>query len=203
MFEQERPLLLPLPATRFEYYRICERTVHFDGYLEADSAYYSAPPRYVGRKVIVHIGRLWLRILDPTTHACIREFPIATSKGQRRTNDADRPKQTPPQIEKLAARIAGAGPGCAALARRLVDERGAGALRALFGMLDLLRRYEAGAVESACSFAATSGIASLRFVRTYLAHHATPTKLKAAHRIIPEIETYTTHFAVLTQGATP
>ena len=66
MFEEERPFLLPLPATRFEYYRICERTVHFDGYIEVDSAYYSAPPRYVGSKVVVHVGRLWLRILDPT-----------------------------------------------------------------------------------------------------------------------------------------
>lgn len=202
MFEEERPFLMPLPATRFEYYRICERTVHFDGYIEVDSAYYSAPPRCVGRKVIVHVGRLWLRILDPSTHECLREFPIATRKGQRRTNDADRPKQTPPQVENLARRIAGAGPGCGAFARRLVEERGAVALRALFGMLDLLRRYEAAAVDDACLFASNSGIASLRFVRTYLEHHATPTKLKAEHRIIPEIETYTNHFATLTQGAT-
>jgi transposase len=203
MFEEERPFLLPLPTTRFEYFRICERTVHFDGYIEADSAYYSAPPRYVGRKVIVHIGRLWLRIVDSTTHECLREFPIATRKGQRRTNDADRPKQTPPQVEKLVLRIAGAGPGCGAFARRLVEERGAVALRALFGMLDLLRRYEAGSVDHACAFAANSGIASLRFVRTYLAHHATPTKLKTEHHIIPEIETYTTHFTTLAKGAIP
>src|SRR5580704_7388094 len=45
MFEEERPFLCALPATRFEYYRVCERTVHFDGYVEVDSAYYSAPPR--------------------------------------------------------------------------------------------------------------------------------------------------------------
>ncbi len=41
MFEEERRFLLQLPATRFEYYRVCERTVHFDGYVEIDSAYYS------------------------------------------------------------------------------------------------------------------------------------------------------------------
>ncbi len=203
MFEQERPFLLPLPTTRFEYYRICQRTVHFDGYIEIDKAYYSAPPRCVGRKVIVHVGRLWLRILDPATHECLREFPIATRKGQRRTNEADRPKQTPPKVENVALRIAGAGPGCAAFARRLVEERGALALRALFGMLDLLRRYDADAVDRACLFASTSGIGSLRFIRTYLGHHSTPTKLKTEHRIIPEIETYTTHFTTLTQGATP
>ncbi len=202
MFEEERPFLQPLPTTRFEYYRICERTVHFDGYIEVESAYYSAPPRYAGRKVIAHIGRLWLRILDPATHECLREFPMATRKGQRRTNEADRPKQTPPQINNLVARIAGVGTGCATLAHKLLDERGSESMRALFGILDLLRRYDAQAVDSACSFATTSGVASLRFVRTYLAHHATPTKLKSEHRIIPGIETYTTHFTTLTQGVT-
>jgi hypothetical protein len=201
MFEEERPFLLPLPLTRFEYYRIVQRTVHFDGYIEVDSAYYSAPPRYVGGKVIVHVGRLWLRILDGKGLECIREHPIALHKGQRRTNDADRPKQTPPQVEKLAARIAGGGPGCEAFARKLVEDRGATALRALFGMLDLLRRYEAAAVERACSFAANSGISSLRFVRTYLSHHATPLNLKTEHLIIPEIDAYTTHFTTVTQGA--
>ncbi len=203
MFDEERPFLMPLPVTRFEYYRIFQRTVHFDGYIEVDSAYYSAPPRYVGSKVVVHAGRLWLRILDLQTHTCLREHTIALQKGQRRTNDADRPQQTPVQVEKLAARIAGAGPGCAGFAQLLIDVRGAIALRALYGMLDLLRRYEAAAVDRACAFAATSGISSLRFVRMYLQHHAIPLKLKTEHRIIPEIATYTTHFATITQGATP
>ena len=87
------------------------------------------------------------------------------------------------------------------LRSRLVEERGAIALRALYGMLDLLRRYEAAAVDRACAFAASSGIASFKFLRTYLSHHATPLKLKNEHRIIPEIETYTDHFTTLTQGA--
>jgi transposase len=201
MFEEEQPFLLPLPATRFEYYRICERTVHFDGYIEVDGAYYSAPPRYVGHRVAVHVGRLWLRILDAKMQECIREHPIALQKGQRRTADADRPRQTPLKVERLAARIAGTGPGCAAFAQRLVEERGAIALRALYGMLDLLRRYGASAVDQACSFATTSGITSFRFLRTYLARHATPTKLRNEHRIIPEMQTYFTHFTTLTEGA--
>jgi transposase len=198
MFEEERPFLLPLPPTRFEYYRILQRTVHFDGHIEVDGAYYSAPPRYAGHKVAVHAGRLWLRILDLKTHECVREHDIALHKGQRRTADADRPRQTPIQVEKLAARIAGAGSGCEAFAHRLVEDRGAVALRALYGMLDLLRRYDAADVDRACAFATSSAIASLRFVRTYLAHHAKPLKLKNEHRIIPTIEPYTTHFTTLT-----
>jgi len=82
-----------------------------------------------------------------------------------------------------------------------VEDRGAIALRALYGMLDLLRRYEAAAVDRACAFAASSGITSFKFVRTYLSHHATPLRLKSEHHIIPEIATYAKHFTTLTQGA--
>ena len=41
-------------------------------------------------------------------------------------------------------------------------------------MLDLLRRYEAEAVDRACAFASSSNITSFKFVRTYLSHHAAP-----------------------------
>jgi transposase len=201
MFEEEKPFLQQLPTTRFEYYRVLERTVHFDAHIEVDGAYYSAPPRYAGRKLPVNVGRLWLRMLDPSTQQCVREHPIALYKGQRRTNDADRPKQTPMKVQELADRIAGAGPGCRTFAQQLIEERGAIALRALYGMLDLLRRYEAAAVDDACAFATASGIGSFRFLRTYLSHHAKPLKLKSEHRIIPEIATYATHFTTLTQGA--
>jgi len=201
MFEEEKPFLQSLPLTRFEYYRICQRTVHFDGHIEVDGAYYSAPPRYAGHKIVAHVGRLWLRLVDPVTHECIFEHPIALHKGQRRTAEAHRPKQTPIRVEQLATRIAGAGLGCEAFVTKLVEDRGATALRALYGMLDLLRRYEAEAVDRACAFAASSNITSFKFVRTYLSHHATPLRLKSEHHIIPEIETYAKHFTTLTQGA--
>jgi hypothetical protein len=61
----------------------------------------------------------------------VREHTIALYKGQRRTHDADRPKQTPIKVEQLAARISGAGSGCRAFVNKLVEDRGATALRAL------------------------------------------------------------------------
>lgn len=198
MFAEERPALAPLAATRFEYFRDGERRVHFDGHIEVDGAYYSVPPRYVGTKVIVHIGRLWLRILDSQTQQLIREHSI-TGKGQRRTVDEDLPKQTPPQVEHLVARIAQIGEACGAFARAVEHERGALATRTLFGLLDLIRRHDADAVEKACRLAVSAGIWRLRFLRTVLAQQS-PTPLTASHRIIPAIETYTKHFAIRTQG---
>lgn len=198
MFAEERPALQTLPPTRFEYFRDGERRVHFDGHIEVDGAYYSVPPRYAGTKVIVHLGRLWLRILDSQTQQLIREHVI-TGKGQRRTVAEDLPKQTPPQVEKLVARIAQVGTACGVFARAVENERGALALRTLFGLLDLVRRHGSDAVEQACMLAVSAGIWRLRFLRAVLAQQSS-VPLTASHRIIPAIDTYAKHFATRTQG---
>ena len=199
MFEEERPFLRPLPPTRFEYYRIFQRRVHLDSHIEVNGAYYSVPPRYVGATVMVHAGRLWLRVLDPVRQECIREHIIATTKGSRRTIDSDRPKQTPPQVHKLIERVAAAGPSCGAFARAIEAERGALAIRTIFGLLDLLRKHPAPDVDRACALALSAGTQRLRFVRTFLARdNASP--LTDHHRIIAPIDTYNTHFSTITRG---
>jgi transposase len=42
MFAEEKPALLPLPVEPFRYYQYGERTVHLDGCVEVEAAYYSA-----------------------------------------------------------------------------------------------------------------------------------------------------------------
>ena len=178
MFEEEKPFLQPLPLTRFEYYRICQRTVHFDGYIEVDGAYYSAPPRYVGRRVRFTSAACGCGSSIRKRTSAFASTRSHCTKASAEPIDADRPKQTPVKVEQLAARIAAPAPAAEPLRSKLVEDRGAIALRALYGMLDLLRRYEAAAVDRACAFAAASGISSFKFLRTYLSHHATPLKLK-------------------------
>jgi transposase len=199
MFKEEQPALRPLPPTRFEYYRILERRVHLDGHIEVDRAYYSAPPRYGGATVLVHVGRLWLRILDPYSHQLVREHEL-TQRGSRRTAEADRPKQTPPKIEQLVEKIARHGPACGAFARSAIEEYGATAARMLFGVLDLVRRYGPQSVERACQVAAEANSLRYRFLRTYLQHHGTAQPLVARHKVVAEIDTYTKHLDTLTQG---
>ncbi len=106
MFLEEWAALAPHPTRRFGYYRIVERRVHLDGCIQLDGAYYCVPTRYVGSTVVVHAGRLWVRILDPASQQCVREHSV-TGKGQRRMVDADRPKQTPPKIELMLFRFRG------------------------------------------------------------------------------------------------
>jgi transposase len=199
MFEEERPALLPLPPTRFEYYRIVERRVHVDGYIEVDGAFYSAPPRYVGTSVVVHVGRLWLRIIDPRTKEFVREH-VTTERGRRQTVESDLPKQTPPQVHRLVAHVAAAGPFCRDFARAIEAERGAQALRPLFGLCDLLKRHGPERVERACALALSAGTLRLRFLRRALDIENVPLPLLQQHAVIESISTYRTHFATLAQG---
>jgi transposase len=202
MFEEERPFLMPLPLTRFEYYRIVERRVHPDGHIEIGRAYYSVPLRYVGHMVVVHVGRLWLRILDPASRVCVREHELA-QPGRRRTVSADLPKQTPPSVDRIVAKISRMGTACGAFARAVVAERGVVALRSLFGVLDLARRHDVAEIERACAFAVESGTCKLHLLRAYLAHRQPLPPLTDQHRIIPLIDKYADHFATLTKGDVP
>jgi transposase len=199
MFEEERAMLAPLPSARFEYYRILERRVHLDGHVEVDGAYYSVPARYIGAKVAVHAGRLWLRVINPSSGECVREHEIGR-RGWRRTVDADRPKQTPLKLDQLVLKIARHGNACGDFAKALLSERGELAARSLFGILDLLRRYGDEPVESACAFAARANSVRYRFLRTYLERHGKQLVLRDQHRVIVGVETYTQHFTTLTSG---
>jgi len=198
MFEEERPALMPLPPTRFEYYRIVERRVHGDAHIEVDGAYYSAPPRYVGTGVVVHVGRLWLRIIDPRSKQCVREH-VTTDRGRRRTVESDLPKQTPPQVHRLIAHVGAAGPSARAFARAMESEHGALALRSLFGLADLIKRYGREHVDRACALAMSAGTIRLRFLRKALTLNTIPSLLDQ-HDVIESITTYRKHFAILVQG---
>ena len=65
MFAEEKPALLPLPLEPFRYYQYGERTVHLDGCVEVEAAYYSAPPGWIGRRVQVQWDGRHVRLLDP------------------------------------------------------------------------------------------------------------------------------------------
>lgn len=50
MFAEEKPHLRPLPLEPFRYYQYGKRTVHLDGCVEVEAAYYGAPPGWIGAR---------------------------------------------------------------------------------------------------------------------------------------------------------
>jgi hypothetical protein len=73
MFAEEKPTLQPLPLEPFRYYQYGERTVHLDGCVEVEAAYYGAPPGWIGRQVQVQWDAMFVRLLDPRTGQLLRE----------------------------------------------------------------------------------------------------------------------------------
>jgi DNA replication protein DnaC/transposase len=88
MFAEEQPALGPLPLEPFRYYRFGVRTVHLDGCVEVDAAYYSAPPGWIGRRVDVQWNDLHVRLLDPKIGRLLREH-VRAPRGWHRIEDAD------------------------------------------------------------------------------------------------------------------
>jgi transposase len=167
MFAEERPALGPLPVEPFRYYRYGARTVHLDGCVEVEAAYYSAPPGWIGRRVQVQWNAWAVRLLDPTTGALVREH-LRAPRGWHRIADIDRPARTPAKTISLLAAAHAAGPSIGALCDHLHQHDGVVAVRRILGVLALAKKHGPAVVENAASTALELGVVTYRFLRRYL-----------------------------------
>ena len=173
MFAEEKPALQPLPLEPFRYYQYGERTVHLDGCVEVEAAYYSAPPRWIGRRVQVQWNLQLVRLLDPASGQLLREHP-RENRGRHRIHDEDRPQRTPLGTLQVLARAERAGEHIGAFAKAVHREQGQLAVRRIQGMLSSARKYGAARVDQACAMALEMEAYDCRFVRRYLERNLQP-----------------------------
>jgi hypothetical protein len=190
MFAEERPSLLPLPLEPFRYYQYGERTVHLDGCVEVEAAYYSAPPGWIGRRVPVQWDSHQVRLLDPRTGQLLREH-LRHARGGHRIKDEDRPKNTPLSTQQLLLRADRTGTQIGVLCRGLHQTNGETAVRHILGILSLVKKYGSATVEDACSTALEMGSGQYRFVRRYLERQVpAPLSLRQIDPLIRQLELY-------------
>lgn len=125
MFAEEKAALQPLPLEPFRYYRHGLRTVHLDGCVEVEAAYYSVPPGWIGQRVQVQWTDLHVRALVPTTGELLREH-VPTKRGWHRIDDSDR---SPSVVCPSTPHLASPGPAARIIAEMLCSPF-EGALRA-------------------------------------------------------------------------
>jgi transposase len=167
MFAEERPALGPLPLEPFRYYRFGERTVHLDGCVEVDAAYYGAPPGWIGRRVHVQWNDVHVRLIEPTTGQLLREH-LRGRRGHHRIDDRDRPARTPPTTLVLLGRAATAGAAIGTVCRQIHAQGTAHSVRQILGVLALAKQHGVAVVEEAATTALEVGVPTYRFLRKYV-----------------------------------
>lgn len=189
-FAEERPALLALPVEPFRYYQYGERTVHLDGCVEVEAAYYGAPPGWIGRRVQVQWNALHVRLIDPLTGQLLREH-LRQERGRHRILDQDRPTRTPRSTQQLLGRAETAGPHIGALCQAMHRNHGQIAVRRILGVLALAKKYGVASTDDACAVALETGACEYRFLRRYLERNPQlPLSLRQVDPLIRQLTLY-------------
>jgi transposase len=154
--EVEKPALQPLPGARFEIFEVGTRTVHMDGFIEVEGAYYPVPHHLLQQEVRVRWNDRLVRVFhdgrEVRVHA--REHRpgifVAVQPGDR---PAHKPARQQAYQENLLARAERVGDKALAWARAAIEERDVRAYRLLQGMLSLTRSHPKERVDWACGVA--------------------------------------------------
>jgi transposase len=190
MFAEERPHLKPLAPEPFRYYQHGSRTVHLDGCVEVEAAYYGAPPGWIGREVRVQWDGLHVRLIDPKTGALLREHRKQPRGGRRRHPD-DEPARTPPTTLQLLARARAAGAAIGTLCEAIHGRDGEAGVRRILGVLALAKKHGVKSAEDACQCALDVGFPDYRFVRKWIERHPqAPLSLRQVDPLIRELSHY-------------
>ena len=152
--ESDRPALKPLPAERFSLFEAGTRTVHPDGHIQVEGAFYSVPHMLVGQQVRVQWDERLLRVY--ARHQCVAVHSHS-HPGAYATREEHRPASKPAREEayvaNLLAKAEHVGAGALEWAKAACQERGVRAYRLLQGMLSLTRKHPRERVDWACRVA--------------------------------------------------
>lgn len=172
LFESvERPALRPLPASIFPSFTEVRRSVHRDGHVEYQKAYYSAPPEYLGREVWLRadarLVRLFNQRLEPIgTHVRVQPGRFATADEHLHAH-----KRHPVErgADYLLQRCQLLGTNSGAWAQAMLQNRGLLHLRVLQGLLQLAGKHPVAQLERATGAALHHGAFRLRDVQRLIA----------------------------------
>jgi transposase len=200
MFVEEKPALLSLPVEPFRYYEFGIRTVHPDGCVEVQRAYYKAPPGSMGQEVLVQWDGLCVRLLDKKTGQLLREYS-KQQPGHYRSKPEDRSLKTPKTTLELLTRADRLGKHIGTLCHAIHRTDGEFGVRRILGTLSLVKKFGLPAVDDACGAALEIRAPTYRFVRRYLERKsALSLTLRQVDPLIRELTQYREIINQITKG---
>lgn len=188
MFAEEKPALQSLPLEPFRYYRYGERTVHLDGCVEVEAAYYGAPPGWIGQHVRVQWDELHVRLIDPKTGALLREH-LRGRRGWHRIQERDRSSRTPRGTLALLDRARRAGMHVGLVCAQIHENEGEAAVRRILGVLSLAKKHGPAVLDEAAKESLELGLPTYRFLRRYLERRP-PVTLRQVDPLIRQLTIY-------------
>ena len=191
-FEEERPHLLPLPASLFPCYQEARRTVHRDSFVEVAKAYYEAPPELIGRQVWVRWDSRCVRIFNERVEQVAMHTRLEPGKFSRCLGARGQSAPVGASCRYWVSRAAVLGDQCGQWAQAAIDARGPEALRSLMALAGLIKTHSAAALDAACGKAIITGTCRIKDVKRFLGDHAEQSRFEFAktHPLIRELSVY-------------
>ena len=166
----EQAALLPLPPGLFPHFSEAPRTVHRDGHVELLKAYYSVPPEYVGRKVVVRWEARLVRIHNQRMEVIAVHLRAEPGKFSTDPQHLQGPHRRFIQrgADYLLDRARVLGRHTGSWAEAMYAQRGMAGVRVLHGLLALAGKHPVAALERASATALHHGAWRLRDLRQLL-----------------------------------
>jgi len=165
MFEEERPLLQPLPATGMQYFTEVKRTVCDDSCVLMGHSSYAARPAPIGSRVLVRVFEHRLEIRDPKTQALLRSHERVERPGTVVLPMEERVFNPSRQTRRILGQAQAIGADAQRLCELLFAIEGRVGQRKLWGIVALAERYPRRLVDRACAQALAEGIHSYQHVK--------------------------------------
>jgi len=168
LFAQEQPSLLPLPPNLFPCFQEGKRTVHRDSYVEADKAFYTVPPEYIGQKVWVRWDGREVRIFNMRWEQIKLHAHLAPGQFDKVLGLGGGHGPLERQVDYWLHRAQELGEPCGQWAQGVLQRKGPLGLRSIMGLLDLTHHHSFKTLNDACASALSRGAWRLRDVRALL-----------------------------------
>jgi len=197
--EVEQPMLQPLPAEPFGLFQVGHRTVHPDGHVEVEAAFYSVPHTLVGQQVRAqwdgHLVRVYRVDADGQRQPVAVHLRV--KPGAYSTRREHRPLHRPARQAAYEAILLGKaehiGPHALAWAQAVIVERGVRAYRLLQGLISLTRSHPRERVDWACGYTLQYRLfryGTLRRLIEQAAAQAPMPRLLQEHAVIRDLSVY-------------
>jgi transposase len=192
--EVERAKLLPLPSSLFPVFEEAPRSVHRDGYVEVQRAYYSVPPEYVGRQVWVRWESRLVRVFNQrreqiALHALAEPGKFTTDPLHQHSPYR---RVIQRNLDYLLDRARLIGKHTGTWAEAMIEQRGPIGTRVLHGLLSLAGKHPVAALEAAAEKALHHGTWRLRDLRLLLERAGPSPQLDflETHPLIRSLDAY-------------